>query len=93
MGKNKTCSLKRATPLGRRRSHPIFRIVCGVFFFFQIIQQIDVIRVIEFVPFGDGGGGHAAALGEGFDNSSLEVRIEDVADTDHGGILAGETFG
>jgi hypothetical protein len=66
------------------KSHPIFRIVRRVLFFLEIVEQIDVIGIIEFVPFRDRRRGHAAALGEGFDDPLLEIGIEDVADADHG---------
>ena len=51
----------------------------------ELIEKIDVIGVVELVPVGNGGDGAAAALGEGGDDFSAKVGVEDFADADHEG--------
>lgn len=53
--------------------------------FFEVVEEVDVVVVVEFEPFGDGRGGAAAALGEGLEYFLFEVGVGDVADADHGG--------
>ena len=55
---------------------------------FEFLEEIDEVGVVELEPFGDGGGAHAAMLGELFDDLALEVGVEDFTDANHGGIVA-----
>jgi hypothetical protein len=42
---------------------------------FEVVEEVDEVGIIELEPFGDGGGGHAAALGEFVDDLALEVGV------------------
>ena len=54
----------------------------------DLIEEIDVVGVVQFIPFRNGGDGAAAALGECGGDFLAQVGVEDFADADHGGILS-----
>ncbi len=54
-----------------------------LFLLFQIVEQIDVIRIIEFEPLRDRRGRASAPRRQRGDNSCTQFRIENVTDPHH----------